>query len=82
MKAIFYVMIILFPTTMFPQAWQWSKQIGGPGMDHALIGHVDPQGNVYIYGNYAQPYQLTNYNNCYVDNDTLFGSSEIGRAHV
>lgn len=76
MKALCCILILLLPSTLFSQAWQWSKQIGGPGRDEALIGHVDLAGNVYLYGSYAYENQMTNYSNCYFENDTLFGSED------
>jgi hypothetical protein len=74
-KKILYLIILLSNIT-FAQSWQWAKQIGGPGMDRAFIGFVDSQSNVYVFGMYAKPYASTNYNNCYLDTDTLYGRDD------
>lgn len=76
MKKIILFVILILPTIMFAQTWQWAKQIGGPGMDGAYVRHVDAQHNIYLSGGYAIPYAGSNFNNCYISNDTLYGSKD------
>jgi type IX secretion system substrate protein len=73
-KIIISLLFIYLSNNVFCQ-WQWAKQIGGPGDDYAYIGHVDLQSNIYIFGRYALPHGNT-YNNCYIENDTLFGRQD------
>ena len=74
MKLNLLIILIILPLLIEAQSWQWAKQIGGPGLDNAKIGHVDQLENVYLFGGYARPYALNNYSNCYINGDTLFGS--------
>lgn len=72
-KALLISLILLYSLVLTAQSWQWAKQIGGPGVDRSYIGYVDRSHNIYLYGLYARPYAATDYHNCYIDNDTLFG---------
>lgn len=74
MKIIF--LLFFLPCSLFSQTWQWARQIGGNGIDEALIGGIDLEGKVYIYGKYAAPFNSTNYSNCYFSNDTILGSDD------
>jgi len=76
MKTKIIFLLFFLPCTAFSQAWQWAKQIGGDGEDAALIADIDSEGKVYIYGNYAVPFNTTNYSDCYFETDTLFGSDD------
>jgi hypothetical protein len=74
-KTILFLIILFTNNCGFAQSWQWAKQIGGPGLDHAFIGYIDSQQNSYVYGWYAMPFVST-YNNCYLEDDTLYGSND------
>lgn len=76
MKNIFLFIAIFLPATLIAQNWYWAKHLGGPGLDKAYIGHIDGQQNIYLYGRYAVSYATTNYSNCYIENDTLFGQKD------
>jgi hypothetical protein len=84
MKKITIIVAFLLPLILHSQSWQWSKQVGGTGMDNAKIFHIDSQHNVFICGYYAE--QLAppwNGLNCIIDTDTLYGfnSSFIAKYH-
>ncbi|MCX6245541.1 MAG: SBBP repeat-containing protein [Bacteroidetes bacterium] len=76
MKRVFILFLMICPYQLMAQSWEWAKQIGGPGVDQAFISHIDSQHNIYLYGTYAKPFQYQKYYNCYIEEDTLFGSSD------
>ncbi|MBK8498627.1 MAG: hypothetical protein IPL52_07370 [Flavobacteriales bacterium] len=49
----------------FSQTWQWSTQIGGPGLDGGYIGAVDTEHSVYMFGWYAGSAGPTDFDSCY-----------------
>jgi hypothetical protein len=75
MKKIVFLLLTLTPCIINAQGWQWAKQIGGTGMDNAVISYIDNQHNLYVYGHYAINTNIPGYNgwNCYMDQDTLHG---------
>jgi hypothetical protein len=61
---------------LYSQSWQWSKQIGGEGLDLASISYIDAGHNSYIFGRYAYTF-VPQFNgwNCYIGEETLHGKN-------
>jgi hypothetical protein len=76
MKQLILTILLFSPISLIAQPWQWSKQIGGSGMDNAHIIHIDGQHSVYICGDYARNLAPPWYGvNCIFESDTLYGNN-------
>lgn len=75
MRTLICAMLLMTATIASSQTWQWSKHIGGPGLDGASIHAVDSSHNIYLTGTYAIPVQ-SDWEGCYFDEDTLTGSHD------
>jgi hypothetical protein len=75
MKTLLCAHILLASSIATAQTWQWSKHIGGPGLDLATTLKIDNSGNIYLTGSYAIQIQA-NWEGCYFDEDTLTGSHD------
>ena len=56
MKQIYTLIIFLsLQTVLFAQQWEWANAVGGTGTDLGKSVSVDPDGNVYVAGDFTSP---------------------------
>lgn len=69
-KMKFILLIIVFPTFIHAQSWQWAKSYGGLNTVSTGISNIDASGNLFIVGSFG--------GQCYFQTDTLW---TFGNAH-
>jgi hypothetical protein len=75
MRTLLCAFLVFVSALASSQTWQWSKHIGGPGLDLATTLKIDSSSNIYLTGSYAGQIQA-NWEDCYFDEDSLFGSHD------
>lgn len=73
MRALFFLIIVSGGICAEAQTWQWARQIGGPGNETVYLAGCDQSSAAYAYGWFANSQISQQFDDCYIEDDTLHG---------